>query len=126
MQDGDYRNAALIAKKMLDVMLDDECLMGATKDVPLLKDCSMTCNFLNAVFCLYGNRYEEAIGYADMVLSRRNCLEAMFIKGRALFELGRYDEAFDMNYMIINALDSHLGDFTPKLCQETRISVGLV
>ena len=98
----DLRNAALIAKKMFDIMLDDKNLMGLTKKVKLLKDCSMTCNFLNAVFCLYGNRYEEAIGYADMVLSRRNCLEAMFIKGRALFELGRYDEAFDVNYLIIN------------------------
>lgn len=98
----DLRNAALIAKKMFDIMLDDKNLMGLTKKVKLLKDCSMTCNFLNAVFCLYGNRYEEAIGYADMVLSRRNCLEAMFIKGRALFEQGRYDEAFDVNYLIIN------------------------
>ena len=98
----DLRNAALIAKKMFDIMLDDNCLMGLTKKVKLLKDCSMTCNFLNAMFCLYGNRYEEAIGYADMVLSRKNCLEAMFIKGRALFELGRYDEAFDVTYLIIN------------------------
>ena len=95
----DLRNAALIAKKMFDIMLDDKNMMGYTKKVKLLKDCSMTGNFLNAVFCLYGNRYEEAIGYADMVLSRKNCLEAMFIKGRALYELGRYDEAFDMNYM---------------------------
>ena len=98
----DLRNAALIAKKMFDIMLDDNCLMGLTKKVKLLKDCSMTCNFLNAMFCLYGNRYEEAIGYADMVLSRKNCLEAMFIKGRALFELGRYDEAFDVTYLIFN------------------------
>ena len=98
----DLRNAALIAKKMFDIMLDDKNMMGRTKKVKLLKDCSMTCNFLNAVFCLYGNRYEEAIGYADMVLSRKNCLEAMFIKGRALFELGRYNEAFDVTYLIIN------------------------
>lgn len=98
----DFRNAALIAKKMFDIMLDDKNLMGCTKKVKLLKDCSMTCNFLNAIFCLYGNRYEEAIGYADMVLTRRSCLEAMFIKGRALFELGRFDEAFDVNYLIIN------------------------
>ena len=98
----DLRNAALIAKKMFDIMLDDKNMMGRTKKVKLLKDCSMTCNFLNAVFCLYGNRYEEAIGYANMVLSRKNCLEAMFIKGRALYELGKYDEAFDMNYLIIN------------------------
>ena len=98
----DLRNAALIAKKMFDIMLDDACLKGMTKDMKLLKDCSMTCNFLNAVICLYGNRYEEAIGYADMVLSRRICLEAMCIKGRALYELKRNDEAYDVVYQIIS------------------------
>ena len=98
----DLRNAALIAKKMFDIMLDDACLKGMTKDMRLLKDCSMTCNFLNAVICLYGNRYEEAIGYADMVLSRRICLEAMFIKGRALYELKRNDEAYNVVYQIIS------------------------
>ena len=102
IQKKDYRNAALIAKQMFDVMLDDKCLLGITKRMKLLKDCSMTCNFLNAVICLYGNRYEEAIGYADMVLSRKTCLEAMFIKGRALYELKRYDEAYDVVYQIIN------------------------
>ena len=30
MKVGDYRNAALMAKKMYDVMLDDKCLMGMT------------------------------------------------------------------------------------------------
>ena len=64
----------------------------------------MTCNFLNAVFCLYGNRYEEAIGYADMVLSRRICLEAMFIKARALYELEQYDEAYSVNYQMLTAI----------------------
>lgn len=102
IQKKDYRNAALIAKQMFDVMLDDKCLLGISKRMKLLKDCSMTCNFLNAVICLYGNRYEEAIGYADMVLSRKTCLEAMFIKGRALYELKRYDEAYDVVYQIIN------------------------
>lgn len=98
---GDYRNAALIAKRMFDIMLDDKHLLGYTTKVSLLKDCSMTCNFLNAVFCLYGNRYEEAIGYADLVLGRRQCLEAMFVKGRALYELGRYNEAYDMIFLMI-------------------------
>ena len=93
---GDYRNAALIAKRMFDVMLDDECLMGSTEGVPLLKDCSMTCNFLNAVLCLYGNRYQEAVGYANLVLDRRACMEAMFIKARALYALEQYEEAFEM------------------------------
>jgi tetratricopeptide (TPR) repeat protein len=93
---GDYRNAALIAKRMFDVMLDDECLMGSTEGVSLLKDCSMTCNFLNAVLCLYGNRYQEAIGYANLVLDRKACMEAMFVKARALYVLEQYEEAFEM------------------------------
>ena len=100
MNAGDYRNAALLAKKMFDVMLDDNCLNGMTKDIPLLKDCSMTCNFLNAVVCLYSDRLEEAIGYADMVLDRRPCLEAMFIKGKALQGLKNFDEAMGMTQMI--------------------------
>ena len=101
IQKNDFRNAALIAKKMFDAMLDDKCLLGITKKMRLLKDCSMTCNFLNAVICLYGNRYEEAIGYADMVLCRKQCLEAMYIKGRALYELERYNDAYDVIYQII-------------------------
>lgn len=100
---GDYRNAALIAKRMFDIMLDDKHLLGYTTKVSLLKDCSMTCNFLNAVFCLYGNRYEEAIGYADLVLGRRQCLEAMFVKGRALYELARYNEAYDITFLMTTA-----------------------
>lgn len=99
----DLRNAALIAKRMFDIMLNDEVLLGRTADVKLLKDCSMTSNFLNAVFCLYGNRYEEAIGYANMVLARKVCLEAMYIKGRALYTLGMYDAAYDMNLQIQTA-----------------------
>lgn len=99
----DYRNAALLAKKMFDVMLDDRCLKGLTKEVPLLKDCSMTCNFLNAVICLYSDRLEEAIGYADMVLDRRPCLEAMFIKGKALQSLNRYEEAWEVAQQIRTA-----------------------
>lgn len=100
IKSGDYRNAALLAKKMYDVMLDDKCLNGLTKDIPLLKDCSMTCHFLNAVLCLYSNRLDEAIGYADMVLDRRSCLEAMFIKGKALQGLKRYDEAMEIDLLI--------------------------
>ena len=96
----DYRNAALLAKKMFDVMLDDKCLKGMTKDVSLLKDCSMSCNFLNAVVCLYSDRLEEAIGYADMVLDRRPCLEAMFIKGKALQGLKLFDKALEVDQMI--------------------------
>ena len=99
IKSGDYRNAALVAKRMFDVMLDDECLQDATKNVPLLKDCSMTCDFLNAVLCLYGGRYEEAIGYSDIVFDKKTaqkkspCLEALFVKAKALYRLERHEEA---------------------------------
>ena len=122
---GDYRNAALLAKKMFDVMLDDECLMGQTEGVELLKDSSMTCDFLNAVLCLYGKRYEEAIGYADLVLGRRTCLEAMFVKERALFALERYDEAYDVDYQIImaaNDSDDKKGIDKKQLLLEAKIN----
>jgi len=103
MKTCDYRNAALLAKKMFDVMLDDRCLKGLTKEVQLLKDCSMTCNFLNAVICLYSDRLEEAIGYADMVLDRRPCIETMFIKGKALQGLNRYEETWEVAQRIRTA-----------------------
>ena len=106
IEKGDYRNAALVAKKMYDAMLDDECLMGMTKDTPLLKDCSMTCNFLNAMLCMYASRFDEAIGYADLVLSRRVCLEALFVKGSALYRLERYEEAAEVNKQIIDETKS--------------------
>ena len=102
MKKGDYRSAALKAKQMFDVMLDDECLMGSTGDVALLKDCSMTYNFLNAVLCFFSRRFDEAVGYANMVLDRKPCLEAMFVKCRALFELGHFEDAVTVHERIIS------------------------
>ena len=102
MRKGDYRSAALKAKQMFDVMLDDECLMGSTGNVALLKDCSMTCNFLNAVLCFFSRRFDESVGYANMVLDRKPCLEAMFVKCRALFELGHFEDAVTVHERIIS------------------------
>ena len=110
---------------MFDVMLDDECLMGETEEVELLKDSNMTCDFLNAVLCLYGRRYEEAIGFADLVLGRRTCLEAMFVKERALYALERYEDAYDMDMQIImaaNESDDRKGIDKKQLLLEAKIN----
>lgn len=101
VQNKDYRNAALLAKQMFDVMLDDDNLIGQVANVPLIKDCNITCNFLNSVMCLYGNKYADAIGYADLVLSRRNCLEAMYVKARANYEIGNWEEASGILFQIM-------------------------
>ena len=43
----------------------------------------------------------EAVGYADLVLNVRPCLEAMFAKGRALYRLERFEEAMAMHELIV-------------------------
>lgn len=100
VHNGDMRNAALMLKRMFDVMLDDDCLLGMTGNEVLLNNETTTSNFINSVFCLYGNRFEEAVAYADKVLSRHSCPEAMFVKARALYALGRYDEANDAYFVL--------------------------
>ena len=52
---------------------------------------------------MYAGRLDEAIGYADLVLDRRLCLEAMFIKGKALQGLKRYEEAWEIAQLIRTA-----------------------
>ena len=97
---GDYRSAVLMAKMMFDVMLDDDCLLGLTNNEKVVNIATTTCSFLNAVICLYGNRFELAINYADKVLAHRMCIDALFVKARALYALGKYEEAYDVNFEI--------------------------
>lgn len=101
----DLRNAAILGKRMYDIMLSDDVLMTKTTDMPLLKETNMIGDFLNAILCLYGQRFEEAIVFADKVLCRRTCHEAMFIKSRALTMLGNYEEADKVNVLYNN--DEH-------------------
>lgn len=128
MKRGDNRKAALLVKEMYDVMLDDEVLIGKTDGCNLIRGVGQTSSFLNSVICLYGHRYEEAIGYADLVLSRRNCPEAMFIKARAHFELGNFQEASNIVFELITrsndendkrAIDKKLLLFEAKINDRT-------
>lgn len=94
VQDGQLREASLMIKKMFDIVICDRCLMGKTSEMPLLKADSQICNFINAVFCLYGERFELGIVYAERVLqSKPSCKEAYYIKSRCLSELGDWEGA---------------------------------
>lgn len=105
VQEGELRDASLMLKKMFDICIDDQCLMGMTTKAALLKTDSQICNFINAVYCLYGDRYELGIAYADRVIaSKPNCKEALFVKSRCLRELGHWKEANLMNEEIIQLL----------------------
>ena len=107
------RDAALMAKRMFDMIAFDDCLLGTTADIPLLTDDGITANFLNALLCFYGERYDEGIAYADRVLERRTCREALYIKARCLQLLGCFEEADIVNVCILDSLEEAPD---PKLC----------
>lgn len=105
VQNGQLREASLMLKKMFDIVICDRCLMGKTTEMPLLKNDSQICNFINAVFCLYGGRFELGIVYAERVLqSRPSCKEAFYIKSRCLSELGDWKSADAANAEILQIL----------------------
>jgi hypothetical protein len=59
-----------LVKKLFGTMLDDDCLFGSTKEMPLLPE-NITCsNLVNALICLYAEKYEDAIFYADHTLEK--------------------------------------------------------
>lgn len=105
---GDYRGAALLVHQMFCTMISDESLLSSIDTRPVIDEDSTTCNFLNAVYALYGNEYEEGLMYADRVLEYRTCVDILFVKSRCLSLLGRWQEADELNAQIIEMLDGKL------------------
>lgn len=69
---------------LLDIVIDDSVLLHKTCEVPVIENNSICANFINAIICLYGDRYEEAISYANQVLAqKKECKDAMYIQARA-------------------------------------------
>ena len=97
IEKGEHRTACLLFKKMMNIMISDDILMGACTDIPLNRNKSQVAWFNNAIICLYGGRPEQAIQYVDMLLEVRLVYEAMYIKTRALTRVGKYSEADQMN-----------------------------
>ena len=110
------REAALMAKKMFDMMVFDDCLLGQTADVPLMVEDGVSVQFLNAVLCLYGSRYDEGIAYANSVLGQRVCPEALYIKARCLQLLSRFGEADEANAVLISQVEGAGDDLDLKSC----------
>ena len=97
IEKGEHRSACLMFKKMLNIMISDEILLGVCAGMPLNNNKSQIAWFNNAVICLYGDKPELAIQYADMLLGVRPVYEEMYIKTRALTRAGKYNEADQMN-----------------------------
>jgi len=135
--DGDIKEAMQQAKRFLDTVICDEELFGCINEVPAgLKAADHWApRFLGALLSLYTGEYEQALVYADSVLSQHQCQEALYVKSRCLAKLERYEEAdavnvlmgdvFDMStpdckvlYMIAMLNEMHIGDPGLNLMQE--------
>lgn len=97
IEKGEHRTACLLFKKMMNILISDDILMGACTDMPLNMEKSQVAWFNNAIISLYGGKPEQAIKYANMLLGVRPVYEAMYIKTRALTRAGKYSEADQMN-----------------------------
>ena len=136
-ENGDIKEAMQQAKRFLDTVICDEELFGCVNEVPAgLKAADHWApRFLVALLSLYAGEYEQALVYADSVLSLHQCQEALYVKSRCLAKLERYQEAdavnvlmgdvFDMStpdakvlYMIAMLNEMHIGDPGLNLMQE--------
>jgi hypothetical protein len=79
--------------RLFATMLEDECLMGETENVQLLAGSDAKSSLINAILCLYGNKYEDAIRYADLSIQEKPTKEAYYVKSRAFVQLYKYSEA---------------------------------
>lgn len=104
-----YRNACLLFKKMMNIMISDDILMGSCSDMLLNVEENQVAWFNNAVISLYGARPELAIQYANKILQVRMVYEAMYVKTKALTIIGKYSEADELNVAMGNLLKPENG-----------------
>ena len=104
---GDIKEAIQQAKRFLDTLVCDEELFGCIEEIPaeILTGSHWTAKFLVALLSLYAGEYGQALEYADAVLEKHRCQEALFVKSRALAMLGRYKEADEINVLIGDTFD---------------------
>lgn len=109
---GDIKEAMQQAKRFLDTLVCDDALMGCIEEVPekLLSSSHWTSKFLAALHCLYAGQYEQALEFADEVLSNHHCQEVLYIKSRALAMLERYQEADEVNVQMGDVFDMSTPD----------------
>ena len=135
--EGDIKEAILQAKRFLDTIICDEDLFGCIDSIPqeLKQSHHWATEFLVALLSLYSGEYEQALEYANSVLSKHECQEALFVASRSLVKLERFQDAdtinsimgdsFDMStpdakvlYMVAMLNETHIGEPGLNLMQE--------
>lgn len=106
-QDGDIKEALQQAKRLLDTLVCDDGLIGCIDVVPENVQSSnhWASQFIAALLSLYAGQYCQALKFADAVLSKHQCQEALYVKSRALAMLERYKEADEVNVLMGDVFD---------------------
>jgi len=102
---GDYKTSVELIGRMLSIVIDDSCLLGSSEEMPVIEGATTTIQFINSVFCLYGNRYKEAVQFANCILARRDCCEAVYVKARAYALLEQWENADLLNVQLVQSLN---------------------
>ena len=101
---GYIKEAIFLIKDMFDVMISDEHLMNALICPPHVAGNNIISYMLNAIYSLYSGNYEDGIMYANQVIGKKKCKEAMFVKARCLSMLGKYNEADQQHVELIDLI----------------------
>ena len=98
-REGEVREALFQAKNYLDTVVCDENLYGSIKEIPAILQTGghWAKDFLVALLALYAQKHEMALDYINRVLSCHECVEALYVKSRALEKLELYKEADDVH-----------------------------
>lgn len=110
---------------MLNIVIDDSVLLHQTSGVPIIENNSICANFVNAIICLYGDRYDEALNYANNVLVKKECKEAMFIQARAYAMKEDWKTADEVHCLILDQLKDRFDAklyFTASVVNEMHTS----
>lgn len=87
------KEAVYLCRNMFDIMISDEHMMNSISCTLQIAGNNIASNMLNAIYSLYSGNYSKGIMYADLVIAKKKCKEAMFVKARCLSMLGKYTEA---------------------------------
>ena len=101
VRSGNHVDAVYMMMRMFNTVICDDHLLNCTAEETLQRSEGVDSDFLNAVLCLYGGRYEQGIIYAEQVIQAcEDCKEAFYVKSRCLAALGRWQEADVVNEQI--------------------------
>jgi tetratricopeptide (TPR) repeat protein len=109
---GNIKEAINLTKRFLETVVCDDDLFGSVTSISeeLLHSNHLAPQFLVSLLSLYQGKYEQAIEYAEAVLAKHKCPDALYIKSRALAQMEKYNQADEVNALIAEVFDMSTPD----------------